>query len=73
MEKRTPLKKKLYRVTVEIDVKATDSISAKAEALEKLKSLPIEKLDYKAGDYQSINVELLHDPNFHYNSAIEDR
>ena len=55
------MSKKLYRVSVEIDVQATDPISAKAEALEQLKALPIEKLDYKDGDYESITVELMGD------------
>jgi hypothetical protein len=73
MEKRKPLLPKLYRVTVEIDVRSPDAISAKLMALEKLKTLPNAKIDYKAGDYEAVTVELLDDPNFHYNSAIEDR
>jgi hypothetical protein len=50
---------KLYRVSIEIDVTAQNPKNAKIAAIKKLKRLPIEEIDYKDADYESVTVELM--------------
>ena len=50
---------KLYRVSIELDITAQSPKKAKMAAIKKLKRLPIDEIDYKNGDYESVTVELM--------------